>query len=87
MKGKAGQDKRQAANKAILRTYGSVDRVDAICLGARFHVAPEVIAEDVRNVSEALRRELLVQERAAKEVCERQAELTLARKILRDGGV
>jgi len=85
MKGKAEQN-RQAVIKEILCTYGSVDRVDAICLGVRFHVGPEVITEDVRRAREALKTEAAVQERAVALERERRAELTLAREILKRGG-
>jgi hypothetical protein len=77
----------QAVIEKILCSYGSVDRLDAICLGLRFHVGAEVITEDVRSASEALKREALAQERAAREAHERAAELALAREILKRGGV
>jgi hypothetical protein len=74
MKSKTEQN-RQTTIKEILCTYGSVDRLDVICLGVRFHVGAEVIAEDVRSASEALKRGALVQERAAVLAHERAAEL------------
>jgi len=75
MKGKS----RQEVIQEILRTYGSVDRVDVICLGVRFHVGPEVITRDVANARETLKQEGVTRERAA--------ELALAREILKRGGV
>jgi hypothetical protein len=45
----------------------------------------EVITEDVRIASEALKREALAQERAAREAQERALELALAREILKRG--
>jgi hypothetical protein len=85
MKGKPEQQ-RQAVIKEILSTHGSVDRLDAICLGVRFHVGAEVIAEDVRRAGEVLKQEALGQQHAAREAQERTAELALARKILKSGG-
>ena len=82
MKGKS----RQEVIKGILRTYGGIDRVDAICLGVRFKVGPEVITQDVRSAGEALKREALEQERMAALTRERQSELALAREILKRGG-
>jgi hypothetical protein len=61
-------------------------RVDIICLGVRFRVGPEVIAEDVTSAREALKREAAAQERVARETRERQSELELAREILKRGG-
>ena len=81
------EQKRQAVIKGILRTYGSVDRLDAICLGVRFHVNAETIAQDVQSAREALKREALAEERAAREAEQRRAELMLAREILKRGGV
>jgi hypothetical protein len=78
MKGKS----RQEVIKGILRTYGTLDHVDAICLGVWFGVRPEVITEEVASVSEALKREAMAKARDT----QRAAELALARKILRSGG-
>jgi hypothetical protein len=89
MKGKS----RQEVIKGILRTYGQGDLVDALCLGVRFHVEPEVISEDVRRAGEALQREAsaqqreaLAQQRATALDRERAAELEVARRILKTGG-
>jgi hypothetical protein len=60
MKNKLEQ-RRQEVIARILRGYGSIDRVDTLCLGVRFKVAPEVITQDVANVSEALKREVVAQ--------------------------
>ena len=84
MKNKLEQ-RRQEVIARILRGYGSIDRVDTLCLGVRFKVAPEVITQDVANVSEALKREVVAQERAAQLAQERTAELALVQKILRSG--
>jgi hypothetical protein len=86
MKNKIAQT-RQAVILEILGTYGSVDELDIRCLGVRFHVGPEVITEDVRAASEALERQRLEQKCAARLEQERAAELTLAREILKRGGV
>jgi hypothetical protein len=86
MKGKLEQ-KRQEVIQEILRGYGSLDRIDAICLGVRFKCSPEAITEDVRNAQEALKHEASAQQHAARETQERVAELALARKILKSGGV
>jgi hypothetical protein len=79
MKGKS----RQEVVREILRTYGNVDHVDAICLGVRFKCSPEVITEDVRSAGETLKQEALAQKRAAQLAEQRRAELEVARKILR----
>ena len=86
MKGKPEENGRQAAIKEILPTYGSVDRLDTICLGVRFRVGPEVITEDVQRAGEALKREALVQQHGAELAQERAAELAVAREILKRGG-
>jgi hypothetical protein len=78
---------RQEVIRDILRTYGTLDRVDVICLGVRFHVGAEVITEDVTSAKEALKQEAAVQQRGAREAQERAAELALAREILKRGGV
>jgi|SRR6516162_6013915 hypothetical protein len=54
---------RQEVIKRILRTHGSVDRVDTVCLSVRFKCSPEVIAEDVPTIRESLKQEVLVQQR------------------------
>jgi hypothetical protein len=81
MKGKSEQ--RQAVIKEILSTYGSVDRLDVVCLTVRFHVGPEVIAEDIRRAEQALQQQALAQQREAQAQQERQIELMKARQILR----
>jgi hypothetical protein len=85
MKGKLEQN-RQAVIKEILCTYGSIDRLDVICFGVRFHVGESVITEDIRSASEALKREALEQEHGTELAQERAAELELARQILKGGG-
>jgi hypothetical protein len=82
MKGK----RRQEVIQDILRTYGSVDHVDAICLGVRFHVDAETITEDIRRAKEALKAEAIAQQRAARLERERKAELERDRRIFRSGG-
>ena len=82
MKGK----RRQEVIRDILRVHGSVDHVDALCLGVRFGVRPEVITEEVASVSEALKREAMAKARDTQRAQERSAELALAQKILRSGG-
>ena len=74
---------RQEVIKRILRTHGSVDRVDTVCLSVRFKCSPEVITEDVRSAGETLKQEALAQKRAAQLAEQRRAELEVARKILR----
>jgi hypothetical protein len=86
MKGKAGQERRQAAIKEILRTYGSIDHVDVICLGVRFKCTPEVIVEDIASLQESQKREALVQQHVLEMEQARQAEMRIARRILRSGG-
>jgi hypothetical protein len=85
MKGKTEQN-RQEVIKEILCRYGSVDQLDITCFGVRFGVSPEVITEDVRNMSEALQREAQAQKRSAELAKARQAEMELARAILKNGG-
>jgi hypothetical protein len=77
------RNKRQVVIKEILRRYGSLDRFDTVCLGVRFGVRPEVIAEDVRTVSETFERERSAQQQAALLDEQRAAELERARRILR----
>jgi hypothetical protein len=84
MKGK--QQQRREVIVQILRGYGSLDRVDTVCLASRFRVDVGTITEDVRCASEALKRETLAEQRAAREAQERVAELALARRILKSGG-
>jgi hypothetical protein len=69
--------------KEILSTYGSVDRLDVVCLTVRFNVGPEVIAEDIRRAEQALQQQALAQQREAQAQQERQIELMKARQILR----
>ena len=85
MKNKLEQ-RRQEVIARILRGYGSLDRVDIVCLATRFRIGPEVIREDIRIAGETLKRETLAQQRAAREAQERERELALARKILKAGG-
>jgi hypothetical protein len=86
MRNKAAQE-RQETIQRILTVYGTIDTLDIRCLEVRFHVGPEVITEDVRMASEALERQRVAQERAVRLKQERAAELTLAREILKRGGV
>jgi hypothetical protein len=82
MKGKTEQN-RQEVIKEILCRYGSVDQLDVVCLTVRFHVGPEVIAEDIRRAEEALQQQAAAEQREALAQQERQAELARARQILR----
>jgi hypothetical protein len=81
MKGKSEQ--RQAAIQQILSSYGAIDDIDIVCLGVRFHVGPEVIAEDIRRAQKALQQQAAAQQREVQARAERQAELERARQILR----
>jgi hypothetical protein len=80
-----GKIERQEVIQQILRTYGAVDRLDVVCLTVRFHVGPEVIAEDIRRAEQALQQQAVAQQREALAREERQAELARARQILRGG--
>jgi hypothetical protein len=86
MKGKTEQN-RQVIIKEIVRTYGGIDRLDCACLAVRFKCSPQVIIEDYARADEALKAEQQEQQRAAALEKERAAELAVARKILKSGGV
>jgi hypothetical protein len=83
MKGKAAETKRQVVIKEILRTYGSVDHVDTLCLATRFHVDVKTITEDVRCVREGMEREAVLQKRTMVLEQERVAQLAVAKRVLR----
>jgi hypothetical protein len=86
MKSKSRADQRQAVIKAIVATYGGIDKLDTACLAVRFKCSPQVIIEDYRCVDEALKADRQAQQRAAALEKERAAELVLAQQILKGGG-
>jgi hypothetical protein len=73
--------------KEILSKHGSLDSIDAKCLGVRFGVKLTVIGEDIRTASEMLQQEASARAREAELARERQIEsereLQIARAILK----